>query len=105
MEAWILHVKEMRKTNPKDSQISEENRYSSWATEQQALKAAGQFIKEQMTGVPYVLSKPAITLIDAGEIGLAIGLLNTYTSFGKDYEEYRQYLFRIVQSTFQSPLE
>ena len=45
MEAWITHIREEWITDEKSGRIEEQNSYSAWATENQALKTVAVFLK------------------------------------------------------------
>jgi len=106
MEAWILHIHE---EFPGDGY--QRDKYSSWATEKQAIKAAGEFIKGLThSEIELVLLPSLYELVDQDKIDLAIQLINNYSRFNiqnptKETNLYK-YNIKIVKSTFQgSPFE
>ena len=105
MDTWILHIQIEDSVEKKDkSHIS--NRYSTWASEKQALKAAGLFIKEELFNwyLDAVLLHSACALVDRDMIPLAIKLINTYSQFDATGEhsktKLKQFHFSIIKSTF-----
>jgi hypothetical protein len=93
MEAWIVHIREEWITDQKligDEKITtmaDNNKYSVWATEQQALKNAAEYLKDEAldswSPVFYKkieLREAMISLIDSNKISSAISLVNKYTT-------------------------
>jgi hypothetical protein len=98
MEAWILHIKIKSKDNITD-------KYTAWASEKLAQKAAADFIldNERRLMLPYTLMEAAKSLAAIEDkIDLAINLINKYSTLSKkdEFATYNEYEIKIIPTNF-----